>query len=89
MFQLRGPESHDLQFFREWFQRSTMGSFPLNGRDRDYWKEENEKDLVALCPHKVADSFTQWIIQKATPLFHHVLGFKLKVSCTITVNNSC
>jgi hypothetical protein len=59
-----------------------MGSFPLIGRDRDYWKLQNGSDLVALWPLKSPDPFSRWFNHAAMPFFHDVIGSKFKVRLT-------
>ena len=76
---LGSPTRHDLQFLRNWFERPSMGSFPLLGLDRLAWDGDHEADLVALNPRQAPDGFSRWFTDKAIPKYHEVIGEKLKV----------
>ncbi|KAF2195699.1 hypothetical protein K469DRAFT_649806 [Zopfia rhizophila CBS 207.26] len=75
---LESPTRHDLEFLRSWFQRPTMGSFPLLGLDRAAWDAENEGDLVALNARQAPDLFTRWFADKVIPKYHDIVGEKIK-----------
>ncbi|KAF2099869.1 hypothetical protein NA57DRAFT_75374 [Rhizodiscina lignyota] len=77
--QLGRPTHHDLQFLRSWFERPSMGSFPLLGLDKKAWEAEHESDLVALNARKASDRLTRWFTDTVIPRFHVLLGERLKV----------
>ncbi|KAL9080457.1 MAG: hypothetical protein Q9157_000771 [Trypethelium eluteriae] len=75
---LPGPADHDLQFFRSWYERPKMGAFPLYGLDRNAWSLENEHDLTAVMARKAPDSFSHWFTDTLIPMFHQLVGEKIK-----------
>jgi hypothetical protein len=76
---LGSPTPHDLQFLRKWFERPSMGSFPLLGLDRAAWDVDHEEDLIALNARQAPDLFSRWFTDKAMPAYHNIIGEKFKV----------
>jgi hypothetical protein len=75
---LQSPNAYDLGFLRSWFERPSMGSFPLYGLDRKSWDPTYEWDLAALCSRKAPDPFSQWVSDRVIPTFHHIIGSKYR-----------
>ena len=75
------PNNQDLAFLRSWFERPSMGWFPIRGLDRKAWDEEFEDDLIGLKPRVPADALSRWFTRIVFPLYHRYVGERLKVSC--------
>jgi len=75
---MKGPNSYDLEFFRDWLQRPNMGNFPLVGLDRDAWGKENTEDLLAIHRRDHDGFISQWFVNKFVPWFHVVFGSRFK-----------
>ncbi|KAK2607899.1 hypothetical protein N8I77_006542 [Diaporthe amygdali] len=73
---LEGPNKLDLEFLQEWFQRESMGAFPILGPDMDAWN--HTEDLVALKSRSPKDPTSSWFITTIFPLYHRLIGQKLK-----------
>jgi len=56
-----------------------MGNFPLLGRDRNSWAEENENDLLALYARHGDDKFSKWFTDTAIPWIHNLAWKRFKV----------
>jgi hypothetical protein len=67
--QLGTPTKHNVRILREWFERRSMGEFPLVGKDENSWSEEKEWDLVALHPRQNPDFFASWFGDSLVPWF--------------------
>lgn len=70
-----------------------MGNYPLIGRDRNSWSDQNEGDFIALCARHEEDVFSKWFIDKVIPWFHNIAGKRFKVqlapitqSCVLTAS---
>ncbi|TVY84391.1 hypothetical protein LSUE1_G001840 [Lachnellula suecica] len=72
-----GPDAYDLDFFREWLTRSTMGNFPLRGIDRHAWSATYDDDLIALQRRESADVFSKWFAKTVVPKFHTLIGHRI------------
>jgi hypothetical protein len=77
--QLESPNKHDLTFLRSWFERPSMGGFPLRGLDRDAWHPADETDLVAIKPRRSLDRLSRWFFDKVMPLYHDTIGYRITV----------
>ncbi|KAI1143084.1 hypothetical protein F5Y05DRAFT_142310 [Hypoxylon sp. FL0543] len=73
---LDGPNSNDLEFLRSWFERPSMGYFPIRGLDYKAWEHRLENDLVAIKPRVSPDPLSNWITNTIFPLYHRVFGVK-------------
>jgi hypothetical protein len=78
MASLSTPSPRDLAILQEWMQRPTMGSVFLIGRDRNVWS--HGQDLVALKARDSSNRFSNWIVDKLTPLYHYTFGRYYKVA---------
>ncbi|OTA69141.1 hypothetical protein K449DRAFT_362387 [Hypoxylon sp. EC38] len=76
---LEGPNSNDLEFLRSWFERPSMGCFPIRGLDYKAWEQRRENDLVAIKPRLPPDPFSKWVTNTIFPLYHRVFGVKFHV----------
>ncbi|KAI1409167.1 hypothetical protein F5Y13DRAFT_170938 [Hypoxylon sp. FL1857] len=76
---LDGPNSLDLEFLRSWFERPSMGCFPIRGLDYNAWEQRLENDLVAIKPRVPPDPLSRWITNTIFPLYHRVFGFRFHV----------
>jgi hypothetical protein len=76
---MAAPARHDLDFFRDWFKRPSMGAHPLLGTDRMSWDAQNEGDLAALMPRRAHDRFSQWFIDSLVPKLDRMFHRKYKV----------
>ncbi|KAH8648033.1 hypothetical protein BGZ60DRAFT_535165 [Tricladium varicosporioides] len=75
---IKGPNSYDLAFFRDWLQRPNMGNFPLLGLDRHAWAEEHTNDLLAIHRRDHEDPISRWFINRFIPWFHVKFGSRIK-----------
>lgn len=75
---LSSPSPRDLAILQEWMQRPTMGSVFLIGRDRNVWS--HGQDLIALKGRDSRNRFSNWIVDKLTPLYHYAFGRYYKVT---------
>ena len=73
------PRPYDLQFLRRWFERRSMGFFPLRGLDKDAWDPQHEDDLLAIKARSAPDPFSRWFTETIVPAYHHILGERFKV----------
>jgi hypothetical protein len=73
------PAPYNLNLLRLWFQRPSMGAFPLRGLDQTAWDAEHESDLLAMSAHNASDSFSRWFNHRLVPWAHALLGEKIKV----------
>ncbi|KAI0120325.1 hypothetical protein F4776DRAFT_249379 [Hypoxylon sp. NC0597] len=76
---LEGPNLNDLEFLRSWFERPSMGCFPIRGLDYKAWEQRLENDLIAIKPRVPPDPFSKWITNTIFPLYHRVFGVKFHV----------
>ncbi|OTA79954.1 hypothetical protein M434DRAFT_86781 [Hypoxylon sp. CO27-5] len=76
---LEGPNSNDLEFLHSWFERPSMGCFPIRGLDYKAWEQRLENDLIAIKPRLPPDPFSRWVTNTIFPLYHRVFGFKFHV----------
>lgn len=74
---LDGPNKVDLYFLKEWFERDSMGAFPILGPDMDAWN--HAEDLIALKPRSPQDPTSSWFTTTIFPLYHRLVGQKVKV----------
>lgn len=72
------PSCNQLNFLRLWLQRPQMGNFPLLGLDRTTWNSEHEHDLLAMRATPGGDYFSVWVFDTIVPLFHRVIGERIK-----------
>jgi hypothetical protein len=80
VLRMEPPVQHDLEFFRSWLKRPSMGAHPLLGIDRKSWEDQNEGDLAALMPRRAPDRFSQWFIDSLVPRLHRVFYRSSKAS---------
>ncbi|KAL1850147.1 hypothetical protein Daus18300_013015 [Diaporthe australafricana] len=73
---LEGPNRVDLEFLKEWFERDSMGAFPILGPDMDAWN--HAEDLIALKPRSPQDPTSSWFTITIFPLYHRLVGQKVK-----------
>lgn len=57
-----------------------MGNFPLLGLDRVAWDSIHEKDLLSIQAAGCTDPLTRIVLEKVIPLYHRVIGERVKVS---------
>lgn len=67
------PNSHNLNFFREWYERSDMGNEPLLDDDRFIWSGKYYEDLIALGQPPGDDFVSRWFIDNLIPFIHRKL----------------
>lgn len=75
---LQGPNATDLEFLKRWFERPSMGAFPIRGLDMLAW--DDESDLVAIKPRATPDLLSKWLINIVFPFLHRTLGQHIKVT---------
>ncbi|KAI1448152.1 hypothetical protein F5Y02DRAFT_377510 [Annulohypoxylon stygium] len=74
------PNPTDLEFLRSWFERPSMGCFPIRGLDYKAWEQTFENDLVAIKPRVLPDPFSKWITDTLIPLYHRIFGVKFRTA---------
>ncbi|KAG9231186.1 hypothetical protein BJ875DRAFT_517842 [Amylocarpus encephaloides] len=67
------PNSHNLEFFREWYGRADMGNRPLLDDDQHVWGGTHDEDLIALGQPSGNDVISRWLVDNVTPLLHKML----------------
>ncbi|KAI0380112.1 hypothetical protein F5Y04DRAFT_282241 [Hypomontagnella monticulosa] len=77
---LDGPNPIDLEFLRSWFERPSMGWFPIRGLDFKAWEQRPEDDLIAVKPRIPPDPLSKWITNYVFPLYHRLFGVRFKVA---------
>lgn len=75
---LQGPNATDLKFIKSWFERPSMGAFPIRGLDMLAW--DDDSDLVAIKPRATPDSLSKWLTNTVFPFLHRTLGQRMKVT---------
>lgn len=75
----------DLKTLREWLERKRGGHFFLKGYEADIWNEDHEKDLVSMTAgSQNKDILSHWVDLYILPLYHQVLGHRVKVSTNVS-----
>ncbi|KAK4227290.1 hypothetical protein QBC38DRAFT_391334 [Podospora fimiseda] len=75
---LESPNKRDLDFLWNWFERPTLGNFPILSPDRESWDPENHDDIMAINPRVSPDNISRWF-QNLLSFYHRQLGEKLKL----------
>jgi hypothetical protein len=52
---------------------------PLLGLDRHAWEPIHERDLITAESHDSTDLFGSWFTETLVPVYHRLLGERLKV----------
>ncbi|KAH8885606.1 hypothetical protein GQ53DRAFT_828647 [Thozetella sp. PMI_491] len=73
---LDSPNTEDLKFLISWFERPSMGCFPIRGLDLNAW--DDEEDLAAVKPRVAGDPISKWFMNTVFPMYHRLVGEKLK-----------
>jgi hypothetical protein len=74
------PTKSDLEFFRVWLDRDTMGNNFLTGVEATMWSGANQDDLITIqSPPEEADKFTKFLNGTLLDVYNAVFGRFSKV----------
>jgi len=73
------PSDLQLNTFKEWMQRPTMGNVYLAGDDKDVWFKTAREDLLTVWRPDSAFSVTSTLSSKIIYIYHSLIGARVHV----------
>ena len=77
------PSDLQLNAFREWMERPTMGNVYLTGEDRRIWFETEREDLLTVWRPDSSYSVTSTLSNKIIYIYHSLIGARVHVSLAL------